>query len=79
MLEGISTCRKLLGMTDTKTRWVTRQEAAKIADVSVSSIDKYMKSGKLTKHKDRRGRVKLDQQEVEALTVPLPQPAVPVQ
>lgn len=52
--------------------WLTRKEAADRARVSLRTIANCLADGRLTRHKDKLGRVKIDAAEVDALAFPLP-------
>lgn len=55
-----------------KTVWLTRKEAAERAGVSLRTIANCLADGRLTRHKDKLGRVMIDAAEVDALAFPLP-------
>lgn len=52
--------------------WLTRQQAADRAGVSLRTIANCLADGRLTRHKDKLGRVKIDAAEVDALASPHP-------
>jgi excisionase family DNA binding protein len=52
--------------------WLSRQEAAARAGVSLRTIANCLADGRLTRHKDKLGRVKIDAAEVDALAFPTP-------
>lgn len=55
-----------------KPTWLTRQQAAERAGVSLRTIANCLADGRLTRHKDKLGRVKIDAAEVDALAFPTP-------
>ena len=58
-------------MADT-TRWLTRKQAADFIGCHLRTVENYLNTGKLTKHKDGRGRIWIDREEIEALLTPVP-------
>lgn len=56
-----------------ETVWLSRQEAADRAGVSLRTIAACLADGRLTKHKDKLNRVRIDAAEVDALVFPRPQ------
>lgn len=46
-------------------RWVTRSQAAEIANVHLRTVDNMLTDGRLTKHKNGFGRVLIDRFELE--------------
>lgn len=56
----------------TQTRkWLTRQEAADQADVSVRTIARWLADGTLTRHSIRKGKgVRIDAAELAGITEP---------
>lgn len=58
----------------TRDAWLTRAEAALVAGVSERTIDRWLRSGTLTKHRRPGWRpVLIDPSELEALMRPVPQ------
>lgn len=66
MLQLTATGCNMEGMTSTDEppRWVSRNEAADIAHVHVRTIDNMLSDGRLTKHKNGFGRVRIDRSEL---------------
>lgn len=57
-------------------RWVTRSQAAEIANVHVRTVDNMLTDGRLTKHKNGFGRVLIDRFELERHMEPRSVPQV---
>lgn len=50
-----------------KTKWVTKKTAASMLDCSVRTIERYIETGKLTKHLRGKNRVVIPFDEVQSL------------
>ena len=48
--------------------WLTRAQAAKHARLGLRTIDRMMADGRLVRHRDALGRVRIEQSELDALT-----------
>lgn len=59
-------------MTETQKQMITRAAAARRAGVSVRTVDRWLSSGALIKYADGRGRVLVDQDEVDRFLAPQP-------
>jgi predicted site-specific integrase-resolvase len=59
-------------MTDTNRKMITRAAAARRAGVSVRTVDRWLASGGLIKYVDGRGRITVDEDEVDRLLTPRP-------
>jgi excisionase family DNA binding protein len=53
--------------TDTKP-WLTRQQAAEHASVSLRTIDRMLAEGKLTRYRNKNNRVRISADELENAT-----------
>lgn len=62
-------------MTTTKTRWLTRQETAQRAGVTLRTVDRWLAQGLLTRHVSAARSVHIDAVELDALLAPVPDPA----
>jgi excisionase family DNA binding protein len=54
------------------TTMITRRQAADRAGVNVRTVDLWCRNGKLTGHKDGRGRVWVKEEELNRLLTPQP-------
>lgn len=54
------------------TEKITRIQAADRAGVNVRTVDLWFRSGKLTRHRDGRGRIWVEVEELERMLRPLP-------
>lgn len=54
------------------TEWITKREAAARAGVIVRTIDNWLAAGRLTKHRDGVGHVRIDAAELTRLITPRP-------
>jgi excisionase family DNA binding protein len=50
--------------------WLTRAQAAKRARLGLRTIDRMMADGRLIRHRDALGRVRIEQSELDALITP---------
>jgi predicted site-specific integrase-resolvase len=71
MAIGVHSCHAGR-MTDTNRKMITRAAAARRAGVSVRTVDRWLASGGLIKYVDGRGRITVDEDEVDRLLTPRP-------
>ena len=66
------TYREETTVTDLNEHFIRPGGAAVRAGVSVSTVQRWMRTGRLRRYKDGRGRVWVDRREVDALNAPTP-------
>lgn len=55
-------------MTLSPNPWLTRRAAALRAGLNLRTVDRMLSDGRLTRHKDGLGRVRIDTAELDGLT-----------
>jgi excisionase family DNA binding protein len=60
------------GVMNESTEWITRKQACALIGCSMRTIDHMFSDGRLTKHVDGLGRVRINPDEVTILITPVP-------
>jgi predicted site-specific integrase-resolvase len=60
-----------MGTMTNETEWITRKKTAEILNLSVTSVDYRVKTGKITEYRDGLGRLRFNRAEIEKLLTPV--------